>query len=1120
MKRLSILLIILISGYVQAQCGMKPISLNERIVLADLVIEGQVVAQETFQIDESSMILTRNTVEITKLFKENQSNIPSTIDIITKGGVLGLKADKVTTSLELFKNDKGIFTLQNYQNGTYQTIAGSQSFIRYSQPDYRAYSALNQWDNIETELFNEITAITRNSYRRVAPINFNYTPSLSKMGTPSITNVSPLSVNAGVGDVITINGSGFGATQGSGTVVFSNADDGGSLNVPPDNTQFISWNDTEIIVQVPSGAGNGPIAVLEDTGNSGVSPQNLAIGYNHVNFTFGLSTGNAVAEVSLYNDNNSGGYDFDYATGFVAVPDASATLDDIYEKWRCTTGVNFVRGTDLTAQNSANTDNPSSSGSDFVNVVKFDGNDLPAGSTTLAFVLTRASGCIINNQLTAFVDEMDVVINDAINWHYRDGGASSTSLDFSEYDFESVMLHEIGHAQQLGHVIDPTKVMHFSIANGSQSRSIDEADIEGATYINDKSTSIAPCGSPAMELADCNFIYTNSSWTPFDPSGTFNPNSTITAQDGIASVTDKIGTRDMTIDNNATLSTASGNEILLHGNLTNNGTATFDYLSMQGDTNQSINGSSITVNEFELSNSTSINLNAPVEVITSFNNDGSTLNTNGNLVMKSTANGTAHVDAFEGTINGDVIVERYYPAKRAFRFMSPSVTTSSSIFENWQENGVFVAGIGTHISGSTTGANGFDTTISGNPSLFTYDNTGSNGWIAATSTNASGDILTAGNAYRLFVRGDRDPSLLTGGGNVNETTVRATGTLSTGNTSGPALSNVANAFGFAGNPYQAPVDMEAVLTRSGSNLAPSYYIWDPNLNTNGAYVTINTVTKVSSNSGSPANQYAQPNQAFFVQTAANGAASINFTEADKALDQGNLAVNSAHGTMRISALLKNGNGTTILDGFNMIFDNNFSNAITINDAQKLNNIDESTSIEQNGLNYSIAERALPNDQESIQLIHTNYRDNSYTYFIHMSGAPLNAYLFDNYENMRYELVNNATTSIAFTIDANDPLSSDVRRFSIEFSNQTLSTLEQESKLFKVYPNPSNGTFQVNLNQAGMAQVEIYNLLGQKVYSSDITNQRIHTIETTLSSGNYILKATQDGTVAAEKIIIK
>ena len=107
--------------------------------------------------------------------------------------------------------------------------------------------------------------------------------------------------------------------------------------------------------------------------------------------------------------------------------------------------------------------------------------------------------------------------------------------------------------------------------------------------------------------------------------------------------------------------------------------------------------------------------------------------------------------------------------------MASPVTTSDFISNNWQ--------LGTHITGSTSGANGFDTTVSGNPSLFTYDNqraTGT-GWTAIANTNATN--LNALQGYRILIRGDRTGTLITQATAANMNvpiTLTATGTVTTG----------------------------------------------------------------------------------------------------------------------------------------------------------------------------------------------------------------------------------------------------------------------------------------------------------------------------------------------------
>src|SRR5690606_28416726 len=71
-------------------------------------------------------------------------------------------------------------------------------------------------------------------------------PSLN--APPTIASVSPTSGVAGT--VVTVNGSGFGASQGTSSLAFA------GLTAAP-----TSWNDTTITATVPTGAVSGPVVV-------------------------------------------------------------------------------------------------------------------------------------------------------------------------------------------------------------------------------------------------------------------------------------------------------------------------------------------------------------------------------------------------------------------------------------------------------------------------------------------------------------------------------------------------------------------------------------------------------------------------------------------------------------------------------------------------------------------------------------------------------------------------------------------------------------------------------------------------------------------------------------------
>ena len=508
------------------------------------------------------------------------------------------------------------------------------------------------------------------------------------------------------------------------------------------------------------------------------------------------------------------------------------------------------------------------------------------------------------------------------------------------------------------------------------------------------------------------------------------------------------------------------------------------------------------------------------------------------VTFKSDATGTGVLGTITGSlVNADnVTTERYIPAKRAFRFLSSSVTTTTSIKANWQEgvnnSSVLFAnnqnpkpGFGTHITGSSSGSNGFDASQSSNASLFGFDNS-SGQW--TTITNTDTNILNAGSAYRLMVRGDRSVDLSNNAPTPTPTTLRATGTLFKGSKtiSGAALNQAANGYSLIGNPYQAPVDMKAVLDASSGLATQFYYVWDPTQNTRGAYVSVDVQNGVNSIFASSANKYLQPGQAAFIRKdATTNAASVTFLEANKYV----VATNENVFRLETSnlSLLKvsmNSNGIA-LDGFALVFDTNSNNAIDANDAGKLGNLDEDLATSNNGSLSSIESRQFPVNNEEIQLYATKFRTTNYTLKTTLENySGPTPYLLDTY-TQNYTLLNGNTETIyPFSVDSTIPNSVATNRFKIVFRNNALSTTDFEKGCY-LYPNPStDSAFYVHLNELNSStKVTLFNTLGQQIpmtVNSSENNSFFCKTISKLPSGAYFVEIEQEGKKATKKWIVQ
>ena len=60
-----------------------------------------------------------------------------------------------------------------------------------------------------------------------------------------------------------------------------------------------------------------------------------------------------------------------------------------------------------------------------------------------------------------YLNEIDMNLLDTNLWNF-----DSINVASNLFDFESVVLHELGHAHQLSHVINPNNIMHYSIKRG------------------------------------------------------------------------------------------------------------------------------------------------------------------------------------------------------------------------------------------------------------------------------------------------------------------------------------------------------------------------------------------------------------------------------------------------------------------------------------------------------------------------------------------------------------------------------------------------------------------------------------------------------------------------------
>lgn len=89
------------------------------------------------------------------------------------------------------------------------------------------------------------------------------------------------------------------------------------------------------------------------------------------------------------------------------------------------------------------------------------------------------------------------------------------------------------------------------------------------------------------------------------------------------------------------------------------------------------------------------------------------------------------------------------------------------------------------------------------------------------------------------------------------------------------------------------------------------------------------------------------------------------------------------------------------------------------------------------------------------------------------------------------------------------------------SNPVTSVKNNNIEGFTTYPNPvTKGNFVITSSSIDKKQVSIYNMLGKQVFSSSFSGVKSEIDVTSISSGIYILRVTENNKIATKKLVIK
>ncbi|TDN40365.1 hypothetical protein A8B98_13030 [Hymenobacter sp. UV11] len=496
-----------------------PMPLSQRLQGATLLVEARVLSQQAER-GVGRHIFTRHTLEVFKVFT---GILPTgTLSVRTAGGTLGPEQEKVSSSPTILTGMQGVFLLEAdpTQPGEWRLYAGPQGFIHYDLATLSASEPFGRYANIGAALYPALAAGRGTPYRELRP-NADLLAATARTTrrtavgpltvTPTISSFSPATVTAGTATttttsadgVLTIVGTGFGATQGQGFVQFRNADAPGSDAAPnftqPLPSDYLSWSDTQIQVRVPSysqtgnAVGTGQFQVTDDGGNSTTSATALTVMYALATTILNDQT----YRPHLISQDGKGGYTLHYSPSFPAA--AQAPFERALTNWRYEAGVNRTVGAPTSVD---------AISADGVSAVLFSAD---LGANVLGATYSYSTYCSDASNPPSFqVVESDYAFATTpvagYTWHY----STDASVNRTEYDFESIALHEQGHGAQLTHIISPMGVMNFSIANGEAKRTLDyPTDIAAARDVINYSV-----GATATDLCNNYYQAYNTSSTP------------------------------------------------------------------------------------------------------------------------------------------------------------------------------------------------------------------------------------------------------------------------------------------------------------------------------------------------------------------------------------------------------------------------------------------------------------------------------------------------------------------------------------------------------------------------------------------------------------------------------
>lgn len=491
-------------------CSQYPLSLDFRAKSATLIVEAQAGSTSTTWNTNHRRIYTKQVLHVSRILKGTLTSTGD-LSLLLEGGRVGLDQQVLTNTLQrLAEGQRGIFFLVPAPhsfgiNSIYTPFGSAQGVITYDLTEGTAADLFSKYVSV-ADVIDKIASILGSSFKGghyVASKNIyvehlKQDNNIQRTDAVTITSFSPTVLAAGIGTVLSIQGSGFGANQGIGYVAFKNADNGGITTDTPRQADYLSWSDTQIRIRVPSlgtnghPAGTGLLRVVSNSGVTVTSDVPLTVIYALANVENTTST--LIERPNHITANSTGGLSFHLSPNFQGL--AVAPWLRALTQWRCSSGINWKLGEVATTNVIAN---------DGQSVIAFDyESDLPAG--VVGRTTTYYKGCYNQKgSIVFYTQEIDQQFANPSVVLFQYGPTPATG---QQIDFESIAIHELGHAQQLSHIIQPGAVMHYTISRGQNLRVLSQSSdiVAGRKVLRTQSFRNQGCGGQELLPAPLTFL--------------------------------------------------------------------------------------------------------------------------------------------------------------------------------------------------------------------------------------------------------------------------------------------------------------------------------------------------------------------------------------------------------------------------------------------------------------------------------------------------------------------------------------------------------------------------------------------------------------------------------------